>query len=67
MVSLAITALAVVTPLIFHRLIKDTALNFLYVRPAAFRIVPARQLQAHDGKPTPLMRPPLASPQASGD
>jgi uncharacterized membrane protein YcfT len=67
MVSLAITTLAVATPLIFHRLIKDTPLNFLYVRPAAFRIVPARQLQAGDGKRTPVMGPPLASPQASGD
>jgi uncharacterized membrane protein YcfT len=67
MVSLAITALAVVTPLIFQRVIKDTALNFLYVRPAAFRIVPARHLQARDGERTPLMRPPLPSPQTSGD
>ena len=42
LVSLLITAVAVVTPLIFHRLIRFTRLAFLYVRPAAFRLVPAR-------------------------
>ena len=35
-------AVAVVTPLIFHRLIRFTRLAFLYVRPSAFRLVPAR-------------------------
>ena len=43
MVSLFITAAAVVTPLVFHRLIRGTRLQFLYVRPAAFRLVPARE------------------------
>lgn len=33
---------AVVTPLIFHRMIRHTALRFLYERPGVFRIVPAR-------------------------
>jgi len=42
LVSLLITAVAVVTPLIFHRLIRFTRLAFLFVRPAAFRLVPAR-------------------------
>jgi len=67
LVSLAITALAVVTPLVFHRLIKDTRLKFLYVRPAAFRIIPARQPRSIAGEGTPLMRPPIPSPQVSGD
>ena len=42
LVSLAITAVCVVTPLLFHRMIKDTWLSFLYVRPAAFRLVADR-------------------------
>jgi len=42
-VSLFITFIAVSTPLLFHRLIRDTRLAFLYVRPAAVRLVPARQ------------------------
>ena len=41
-VSLIITACAVITSLLFHRMIRHTALNFLYVRPAAFRLVPAQ-------------------------
>jgi uncharacterized membrane protein YcfT len=39
LVSLVITAVAVVTPLAFHRMIRDTWLSFLYVRPPAFRLV----------------------------
>jgi hypothetical protein len=42
LVSLVITAVAVVTPLIFHAMIRDTRLNFLYVRPRALRLVRAR-------------------------
>ena len=41
-VSLLITAVAVISPLVFHRFIRHTPLNFLYVRPAAFRLIPAR-------------------------
>jgi uncharacterized membrane protein YcfT len=41
-VSLIITTCAVITPLLFHRMIRNTALNFLYVRPSAFRLVPAQ-------------------------
>lgn len=50
-VSLVITLFAVVTPLIFHRLIRDTPLAFLYVRPDALRLVPATT-------PTRLETPP---------
>jgi uncharacterized membrane protein YcfT len=39
LVSLVITAVAVVTPLVFHRMIRDTWLSFLYVRPPAIRLV----------------------------
>jgi hypothetical protein len=42
LVSLIITACAVITPLLFHRMIRNTALGFLYERPAAFRLVPAK-------------------------
>jgi uncharacterized membrane protein YcfT len=42
LVSLIITACAVITPLLFHRMIRNTALSFLYVRPAAFRLVPTQ-------------------------
>ncbi len=42
LVALFITAVAVVTPLIFHAMIRDTRLNFLYVRPRALRLIPAR-------------------------
>jgi len=54
-VCLFITVVAVITPLVFHRLIRDTWLRFLYVRPAAFRLVAARP-QRVTGKfsPTPL-------------
>ena len=42
LVSLIITACAVITPLLFHRMIRNTALGFLYERPAALRLVPAK-------------------------
>lgn len=42
-VSLIITAVAVITPLLFHRMIRNTPFSFLYVRPAAFRLVPAEK------------------------
>lgn len=35
---LAITLVGVAAPLMFHRAIKDTPLNFLYVRPRRFRL-----------------------------
>lgn len=38
LVSLIVTAVAVVTPLIFHALVKDTPLRFLFVRPERLRI-----------------------------
>ncbi len=41
-VSLLITAVAIVTPLVFHRFIRSTRLAFLYARPSAFRLVPPR-------------------------
>ncbi len=44
--SLAITIVAVVTPLMFHAVIKDTPLNFLYVRPARFRLIPTQTPQS---------------------
>ena len=44
-VSAITTTVAVATPLIFHHFIKNTPLNFLYVRPARFRIVPMRGSQ----------------------
>lgn len=43
------TLVAVVAPLVFHHLIKNTPLNFLYVRPAVFRLstyLPRRDAQA---------------------
>lgn len=36
--SAIILAVAVISPLIFHRLIKDTKLNFLYERPDMFKL-----------------------------
>jgi hypothetical protein len=44
---LVITVMAVVTPLIFHYYIKDTRLNFLYVRPAAFRLDTSKKKTDH--------------------
>jgi uncharacterized membrane protein YcfT len=44
-VSAITTTVAVAAPLIFHHYIKNTPLNFLYVRPARFRIVPMRGSQ----------------------
>lgn len=38
LVSLLITIVAVLSPLIFYRIIKDTKLAFLYYRPALFRL-----------------------------
>lgn len=35
-----VTAMAVITPLIFARIIRGTRLDFLFVRPAAFRLGP---------------------------
>jgi uncharacterized membrane protein YcfT len=67
-VSLVITLVAVVTPLLFHRFIQETLLAFLYVRPAAFRLVPGRRPQsANDGDGHRHIRPAIFSPQASGD
>ncbi|WP_246702468.1 acyltransferase family protein [Starkeya sp. ORNL1] len=37
-VSLIVTAVGVVTPLIFHALVRSTALRFLFVRPERFKI-----------------------------
>jgi hypothetical protein len=67
-VSLVITLFAVVTPLIFHRLVRDTPLAFLYVRPAALRLVPARQplppaSSSHTGNRVAL--PPVLAEQAA--
>jgi uncharacterized membrane protein YcfT len=50
----AITAVAVITPLMFHYAIKNTPLNFLYVRPRAFRLA----------KP-PRAAPAVAQPHTS--
>lgn len=41
-VSLLLTAVCVVLPLAAHRLVKGTALAFLFERPRAFRIAPKR-------------------------
>jgi uncharacterized membrane protein YcfT len=62
-VSLVITLCAVVTPLIFHRLIRDTPLAFLYVRPDALRLVPARQPRAIAGPGRVSLRPGIAAPE----
>jgi len=40
--DLATTIFASTVPLVFYFFIKNTPLNFLYVRPKAFRIVPAK-------------------------
>jgi uncharacterized membrane protein YcfT len=69
-VSLVITLFSVVTPLIFHRLIRDTPLAFLYMRPAALRLVPPRQPRAtlpgtsssHTGSRV-VLRPGIATPK----
>ena len=37
-----VTTMAVVTPLILHRLVKGTMLNFLFERPARFRLTPSK-------------------------
>jgi uncharacterized membrane protein YcfT len=41
-VSLIVTTVAVVAPLILERLVRDTRLDFLFRRPAAFHIAPRR-------------------------
>ncbi len=40
--DLATTIIAATAPLVFHYYIKNTPLNFLYVRPKQFRIVPMK-------------------------
>jgi len=42
LVSAIVTAVAVVAPLILERLVRTTPLSFLFRRPAAFHIAPAR-------------------------
>ncbi|MFL5155472.1 MAG: acyltransferase, partial [Microvirga sp.] len=42
LVSAIVTAVAVVAPLILERLVRETPLSFLFRRPAAFHIAPAR-------------------------
>ena len=42
LVSAIVTAVAVVAPLILERLVRETPLCFLFRRPAAFHIAPAR-------------------------
>lgn len=44
-VALIVTAAGVVTPLLFHWLVRGTRFDFLFVRPAFFRIQPRRRLQ----------------------
>ena len=41
-VALIVTAVGVVTPLILHALVKNTALRFLFVRPAWAKLPPRR-------------------------
>jgi uncharacterized membrane protein YcfT len=41
-VSAIVTAAAVLGPLVLERLVRDTPLSFLFKRPAAFHIAPAR-------------------------
>lgn len=42
MVSLIVTVAAVVAPLVLERIVRNTPLNFIFERPAMFRIAPAR-------------------------
>jgi uncharacterized membrane protein YcfT len=42
-VALIVTAMGVVVPLLFHALTRGTRLDFLFVRPAAFRLAPTRK------------------------
>lgn len=52
------TVFAVVTPLVFHYFIKDTPLNFLYVRPAMFRLTkPPRRREAKAEAPIAARAP----------
>ncbi len=57
------TAFAVVTPLVFHYFIKDTPLNFLYVRPQMFRLTgPPKSREANAEAPiAPQVRAPDAT------
>ena len=42
-VALIVTAMGVIVPLAFHAAIRDTRLDFLFARPAAFRLTGARK------------------------
>jgi uncharacterized membrane protein YcfT len=41
-ISLIVTIVALITPLILERLVRDTPASFLFRRPAAFRLAPQR-------------------------
>ena len=43
-IALIVTGAGVVGPLVLHRLVKGTGLAFLFERPSAFHLVPARSL-----------------------
>lgn len=45
LVALIVTAMGVVMPLVFHALIRKTRANFLFLRPAAFRLDGVRKAQ----------------------
>jgi uncharacterized membrane protein YcfT len=47
-IALIVTAAGVIGPLILHRLIRKTGLAFLFERPAAFHLAPARTGSAAD-------------------
>jgi hypothetical protein len=42
LVSAIVTTAAVLGPLVLERLVRETPLSFLFKRPAAFQIAPAR-------------------------
>ena len=45
LVALIVTAAAVLTPLAFERIVRDTPLSFLFRRPALFHIAPRPTLR----------------------
>jgi uncharacterized membrane protein YcfT len=52
------TVFAVVAPLVFHHFIKNTPLNFLYVRPQALRLVKAPKKPREAKAEAPIAAPP---------
>jgi uncharacterized membrane protein YcfT len=62
LVSALVTAAAIVAPLVLERMVRDTRLSFLFVRPAWFGL-PSRRLAGSLGHRAGLSAPGAAAPE----